>query len=339
MPKILGTEDLRARIRKDPAGVYFFFGEEERLKQMYLARLQESVENAAFNTAKLTLSDAPLAALEAEISVLPFLSERRFVRVDGLITAKLSASQEARFFALLENAPAYLILVFFFPAASVPDAKLQESTLFSGLPENVCAVRFARRTAAELVRYMDGRFQKRGISVPEQVLRELVLRCDQDMTHLERAGETLIAYAAAKKEPITIKTVDAFLPEKLDSRLYRLSDAVQAANAAAALSEYASLRAQDTDEYRICATVARAVGILHALRTADRDTALSVLGVKSFRYGDMAAQARRVSSAAFCEASALCLDADAKLKNTSLNPDVVLQELIVRVCGILKQGA
>ena len=347
MPPVLGAKELKQRLAAHPAGVYFFFGEEEHLKRVYLSRFKALVrENAEFNTAALTLKEGEgLGGLAAELGAVPFLSPLRFVGVWGLELHKLSEKESEEFCRLISACGEDQIVIFYFYECDLPFSgniprtakRLNTLPVYKNLPENAVVVNFTHPTPAELYAYYEAKFAHRNVKAAPEVVRLFCARGAGDMTLLENESEKLIAYAASHAGEITREMVDEALPETDESMLYKISDAVENADVSRALNEYRILRGMKFDPIPILATLARCVSTLHlAAACPSVQTLVEAHGIKDFRAKKLVGTAKKYTKKALREAQELCLGADKTLKNTSLDPDVVLQECIVRICRTLK---
>ncbi len=321
-------------------GVYFFFGEEEHLKQVYLSRLRAQVDE--FNTKKITLTPEDwYAQLSAEIGQVSFFSARRFLEIRALPLPYMNEKEAQQLAALLSSVDDDLILVCYFFECDIPftgniprtQKRLLNLPAFKNLPESVCVVNFQHPTASECVYYYDAKFKSRGVSAERAVLELFCSRGKNDMSLLENESEKLIALAGVSGGVLTREMVEEALPQASESMLYRLSDAVEGADAKRALEEYRILRAMKFDPIPILATISRTIVNLRLVQaTTDGKTLEETFGIKGFRQKKLITAARRVSPQALNECAELCLNTDMKLKNTSLSADVLLEEVLVKIC-------
>ena len=223
-------------------------------------------------------------------------------------------------------------------SGNIPRAqkKLKDTLFFKNLPENVTVVNFTHPTPAELSAYYESKFRSRGIAAHKETVSLLCARAAGDMTLLENESEKLIALAAATDGVLTEQMVDEAIPALTETMIYKLSDAVESCDASRALAEYNTLRAMKFEPIPLLASVSRALSNLALARDGISEAeAEKTFGLKPFRTSALVSRAKNMREEDIREAILLCSEVDYRLKNTSLEEDVLLQELLVRVCAVL----
>ena len=340
------AQELKARLASSPRGAYLFFGEEEHLKRVYLSRFRALVtENPEFNVTVLDLKEGDVVSqIRAETDRLPFLSDVRFLEVRSLLPHRLTDREAEELLALLSAVPEDLILIFYFFECDVPfsgniprtQKKLKDTLFFKRLPENVTVVNFTHPTQAQLFAYYDSKFRSRFVRAEKRIVELFCSRGAGDMTLLENESEKLIALASATGGVLTEQMVDEALPALTETMVYKLSDAIESCNARAALSEYNTLRNMKFEPIPLLASIARALSNLALVRGGiSEGEAEKTFGLKPFRTKTLRARAQKMRAEDIEQCLLLCSEADQKLKNTSLDEDVLLQALLVSVCRIL----
>ena len=346
MPTVIGAKECKARLSAQPTGAYLFFGEEEHLKRVYLSRFRALVtENPEFNTTRLEVGESdPIGEVAYEMGRLPFLSEMRFLDVRGLALHRLSDKEVERFHALLSDCPPDLIVVFYFFECDLPFAgtipksqkKLKDLPVFQNLPEGVTVVNFTHPTASELFAYYDAKFKSRKVSASREVVELFCARAKGNMKLLENESEKLVALALSGDGVLTREMIDEALPELSETMIYKLSDAVENADAARAISEYRILRTMKFEPIPLLASLARTVANLSIARgTLSEMEAEKQFGIKPYRFRALKARAAKLSPSSLASCQAMVSDVDRNLKNTALDADVMLETLIVRLCTTL----
>ncbi len=344
--RVIGAKELKARLAASPRGAYLFFGEEEHLKRVYLSRFRALVtENTEFNVTVLELKEADvLSQLQAEFDRLPFLSDVRFLEVRALLPHRLTDREAEAVCALLETVPEDLIVIFYFFECDVPfsgniprtQKKLKDTVFFKTLPENVTVVNFTHPTPLELSAYYESKFRSRGISADKATVALLCARASGDMTLLENESEKLIALAAATGGVLTEAMVDEAIPALTETMIYKLSDAIESCDGARALAEYNTLRKMKFEPIPLLASIARAVSNLAIARGGISEAeAEKTFGLKPFRTRALVSRSGKMREEDIRSALLLCREADYRLKNTSLDEDILLQGLLVSLCRLL----
>ncbi len=340
---LIGAKELKARLSAHPTGAYLFFGEEEHLKRVYLSRFRALItENAEFNSTVLEVGENdPVSQIAAEMDRLPFLSELRFLEVRSLALHRLSEKDVVRLHALLAKCPEDLIVIFYFFECDVPfsgnipktQKKLKDLDVFKNLPENVTVVHFTHPKTGELLQYYDAKFKSRGVSAARDVLELFCTRGAGNMTLLENESEKLIALASASDRCVTRAMVEEALPALTETMVYKLSDAIESADAARALKEYNTLRAMKFEPIPLLASISRAVANLLLVKgSLSEEEAEMKFSLKPFRTRALKTRAAKMQKEDLVSAQLLCSETDRKLKNTSLDADLLLTTLIVSLC-------
>ena len=338
MPVILDDEGFAARLKTHPAGVWFFFGEEEFLKRRAARRLEELItENEAFNVQRLTLSakDDCVRAVQGALSEIPFLSEYRYTRIDHCAFWLLNRSEGEAFCAALRQAPEDQILVFFYPAneASIQKdsgSKVTSSYVYSHLPENACVVEFKRKSPEFLAGYLRKKLEKSGVTIASDAALNCAVRCECALERIETILPALIARAQTSGGEVTSSILDEYTVETPEQKVYLFTGAVQEKKLNESIRFYEKLRASKIEPILLCAALNRAFLNLIAVKSG-------APGVqKQFRISDypyklLQANARLWTQAELQNALKLCMRADTLMKNTSLDPDGILKEMLVRI--------
>lgn len=342
---VIGAKELKARLASSACGGYLFFGEEEHLKRVYLSRFRALVTSCPeFNVTKLVLpQDGAISVLSGEVARLPMLSDIRFVEAHGLLLHQLTESEETALLALMEDLPSDLILILYFHECDVPfereiprtKKKLKDLAVYQRLVECATVVNFTHPTTAELVAYYGAKLKSRGISAERELLTQLALRTGGDMTRMENESETLIALAAEAGGVLTRALLDSVLPPPDDARYYYLTDALEQCDGTRALSEYQSLRAQKNEPIPILSSVAKSLAYQLIAKEGGLTPpeAEQEYGIKAFRYQKLCRSTERVSRAHLCDCLQECTRLDRLFKSTALPADVLMTELILKICS------
>lgn len=222
---------------------YLFEGEEEYTKESALSQLRSKVLQGEFASLNETVLIDPSAAdLIAYGETLPFLADRRLVLVresawfsqgrgakDEEKAGKTdgSADEVADY---LENLPDSLCLVFFVRGKANATRKLYKRIQKLG-----GVVSFDPLDQRTLIKWITQEMRRYGKQVERQVAEQLVFAAGRDM-HVLSQEIAKLAAGSGEAPSVTAADIESLTFKTSEYKVFDLSDAVVAGNAAKALS-------------------------------------------------------------------------------------------------------
>ena len=206
MNTVIKEVDFRREIKSDPRSCYFFFGEEDYLKNAAVRTAYAALGgDPAFDIFNYTVIDGrdytPDRLLDA-LAPPPMAAERKLVVLQGLDFAGI---KQADFQALCEVLGTledydYNTLIITTAADGFDPgnyAKGKPSAQFKELSELAVPVLFERSTPAKLAAWAQKHFAAHGAVASPQIAQQTVDYCGRDMFTLASEIEKIACYALA----------------------------------------------------------------------------------------------------------------------------------------------
>ncbi|BBL78976.1 DNA polymerase III subunit delta [Rubrobacter xylanophilus] len=300
--------------------VYLLLGDDEERKLRGLERLRRGRQPQTFDAAE----DGPEAVVSACGSYSLF-GGGAFVVVRNLDA--WNAAQKSVITSYLENPSPETDLVLL-------GGRLGARERLLAAAKRVGEVHvFERPTGKALVRWVTDRARKMGLELPEEVARELALRCSEDKLRLLGELEKLALYVPEGKVA-TRKDVEALCPPDVEANIFSFVDALSSGNSRRALPPLEHLLAAGEPPQRIAYMARRQFRLVSRTRAllargVSRPELARELGVPPFVARKLEEQARVLEERNLERALALMLHLESGLKGRSSLPEGLQVELAV----------
>ena len=183
---------------------YFFFGEEDYLKQHYLNELRRRYADSEMNHIKISAIDSfrdALEKLQDASATPPMFSSAKLIELHEIDFSKLSAQELC---ALSEAASACKsygdnILVLYAPAESLDlGLRPEQHPVYKALCEDLLPVHFAFQPKTKLKSWVQRHAQKEGITILPEDIDFLIDYCSRSMFLLDSEIRKLCIYAKSQ---------------------------------------------------------------------------------------------------------------------------------------------
>lgn len=261
----MNINELKASISEGNfKNVYLFYGEEEYLIRLYIARIKEAViSNPALSDLNLiTLSEFDIKEFEENINTLPAFSDKKLIIFDetGVFKAPLKADKEYLEEALL-NIPDYVTVIF---RETSIDARLKK--LIGTVEKSGAAVKFDYMTEKQLKTWISSMAAKQSKKISNETMEYLISCTGSSMSVIENEVSKLCSFA--KEQIITREDVDEIVTKSIENRIFELSEAILKKNSGKAIEIISDLRALKEEPVKITALIAKNLCDLYKLKTA-----------------------------------------------------------------------
>ncbi len=323
----------------DPAAalpcVLLLHGEEEYVKEEALRRLRPRVLAPGMESLDEFALDGQGTAqqMREACETPPFASERRLVllRDPPFLAAARPAEEEARRAAeYLPGAPGSCLLVLYLRGTA--DARRR---VFTAADKLGAVVPFPPFSQEEAARYLTREAQKEGKTLQRAAADALVERAGVSLTLLRGELHKLCAFTGDRPE-IGLSDVEAVCVRSTQASVFRMVDELLAGRPADAYHTEAELSYADRSPVGRLALLTRAVRLSYDARALldggmpPRDVG-AALGLSRYA-ADMAVQkARRRPLAYWRQALALCVAAEADIKQGRMDDDFAYALAIARL--------
>ena len=243
------TMDYGAELKKlradGPARVYMLRGEEDFLRDSYLAELKHlCVEEGteAFNYHRLTGAALDMPALTEAVEAMPFMGERTLTEVRDFDINKTSAYDPEALKALVSDVPDWATVVFVFGPEYAPNGTF---AAVKAIRKAGVDLEFLPPPESQLIPWVKKRVSALGKQIDSATASYLLWVCGTRMNTL--IPELLKIAGAAEGAEITRRDIDAVAKRTPETTVFNLTDALGAKEYDKAAALLADLLA-DPDE-------------------------------------------------------------------------------------------
>lgn len=328
--------------------LYVLYGEESYLVKQYaekLCRRAMGEDDAldSFNLHRFDGTRCDFDEIEEAAEALPLMAERTCVMVRDYDVAAHGDSHE-RLVTLCQQPSDSCVLIFYYDAVSVsPTKNARWKSLLAAAEQSGAVVKLDRRTPEEIVRMLVAGATRRGCTMRPDAARLLLEWCGNDLNLLLCELDKLAALAGGGE--IDRPLVERAATRNLESRVFDLSKAILAGQYTRAYEVLHALFAQKEDPIMVNGVLASAWADLYRVKVAEAagEQPTAVAGVypgykgKEFRLRNAARDASRLSVATLREGLEVLVEADRRLKFTSANPHIVLEETAAHLILLTRQ--
>ncbi len=354
--------ELRADI-KSPAGIYFFYGDEDYMKNHYAAQIKKALLTAPgfepFNYVRFDDDSYDPEAIRAALLAPPVMSEKKLVDITIANLPKLLNEKErAALLTMLEEtlspendtsdggsfslfggsaSPSEFAVVILRIAADGFDAGTPKrpSAFLKTASAFMKPVQFDFQSDARLVRWIERHFAEYGLTVPQPVAMRILNTCGRSMFRLSGELAKTAAYVASSgRTEVTPADVDATVTLTDEDDAFLLANCVLEGNIPAALDALAVKMRRREEPILVLTQITRVFCDLAAAAHALEDGVSAadfakIMKMHSYKAGLYLSAAKTKPVAYFDRAVARCAEADRKMKSTPLGY-AIIERLI---CG------
>ena len=328
-----------SRLRADgPARIYLLRGEEDYLRDRFLAALREQCVDEgteAFNYRRLDGPGLDMTALRDAAESMPFMGERTLTELRGFDINKTSGYDPEQLKAFAADVPDWATVAFVFSPGYAPDSRLGA---VKALKKNGVDLEFTAPAETELTRWVQRRAAELGRDIDGGTAGYLLWVCGTRMNAL--IPEITKIAGAAKGGAITRADIDAVARRAPETTIFQLTDALGAKRYDTAMALLADLL-NDPDEppQKQIAMVSEQLRRLYIARVAadfrQPDSFITdcvpELAGRSYPLRLLKNTCRSFTRARLARAVRLCADCDLGMKSNGPEPAALMKELIVRL--------
>ena len=336
------TLDYGAEIRKlraeGPRSVYILWGEEDYLRDSYLAELKKlclAEGTEAFNYHRLQGPGLDMGALRQSAEAMPFMGERTVTEIRDFDVNRPGSYDPEALKAILADVPEWATLVFVFSPGYSPDKRL---AAVKAMKKAGTEIAFVSPDEAELRRWVIRRVESLGKKIDPATAGHLIWVCGGRMNGL--IPEILKITAYVQGDAVRPEHIDAVAKRAPETTVFNLTDALGAGDYDRSAALLADLLAdRDETPHGLIAMIGEQFRRLYAARLAadtGRGAAFITACIPELAAGSypmrMCQRAcGRFSAARLARAISTCARCDYAMKDTGGEPEALLKELILRL--------
>ncbi len=330
--------ELKALRQNGPGRVYILRGEEDYLRDSYLAELkklclEEGTE--AFNYHRLQGPALDMDALRRSVEAMPFMGERTLTEVRDFDVNRTAAYDPEQLKAFLEDVPEWATVAFVFSPGYAPDARLTPVKAMKKAGKDLA---FSSPGEGALIRWVVRRAEDLGKTIDPPTASYLIWVCGDRMNALIPEILKIAGYAAQKS--ITRADIDAVAKKAPETTIFNLTDALGAGRYDEAARLLADLLAdKDEPPQKQIAMISEQFRRLYVARVAADSgqgeayitACVPELAGRSYPLQLVKNACKRFSAERLARAVSCCARCDYAMKDTGGEPEALMKELLVRL--------
>jgi len=345
---ILSYPEFRQRLSRDNvAPVYLFFGDEPFLMERALAEIVGLVVDPQLRDVTISVFEADSVdqkTICSEARTVPFLAAKRLVVVRKAHRLELR-SRKAPVALYLDNPCSTTCLVLI--AAQMGERqkkgetrdtrKKRQSKLVSLAGRHGVVVNFPALNAREVIRWVEGEVARLGKKISPRAAAELQQLAGKSLSQVNNELQKVVTYVGAK-ERIDHHDVIAAVSDVHHETTYALADAFGDQNVVEAL-EVLDILIRDGEKattilWRMNWQLNRLYTALMLLEQGIKPQEIArQLRVMPFYRRRFFEQTRKFTMERLRKLFQVLVDAELQLKSTSIDPRLLLELVIVKMCG------
>ena len=337
-PRLDYGAELRRLRAEGPARLYMLRGEEDYLRDSYLAELsrlcvEEGTE--AFNHHRFRGPGLDMEAFRDAVEAMPFLGERTLVEVRDLDINKTSGYDPELLKSILTDLPDWATVVFLFGPGYSPDGKL---TAVKTIRKAGVDLEFTSPGEGDMIKWVRKRAEALGKRIDGGTASYLLWVCGSRMNTL--IPEITKICGAAAGEEIARADIDAVAKRAPETTIFMLTDALGARQYDKAASLLADLLA-DRDEppqkqiYMVSESFRRLFAMKTAMDFGKPDSfftdCVPEAGGRPYLLRQYKNACRNYSRERLARAVRLCVECDFGMKDNGPDPEELMKELLLRL--------
>jgi DNA polymerase-3 subunit delta len=327
----------------DEAALNVFYGQEVYLVKHYADKLVSfcvGCEDREFNLTKFE-GNPDLTDLSEAVSAVPFFGNRRMILLNDF-NPETDAAYMRKFTEIIKGIPAGNIVLIYETGIEL-DVKKAKTKKFTEEAETLGRVcEFKRLPPLKAAGFAVNIAETQGVTLSRTNALYLSERVMHDLTQLENEVMKLCAYAKSDKtsgNEITKEMTDALVTERLDVKIYSLTDAVTSRNYARSYRLYRELTEEDYNPIVILGALSGTFTDYYRAKLAAENGKTAKEAANDFMYaanrtwalGKAFSAVRNISMKHIKHCIKVLFETDYKLKSSPLNPDILAEKAITEI--------
>lgn len=335
---------LKAAIKaRNPARLYFFYGEETFLLQHYVQQLRKILTDdltESFNFHKLTAETFDVRSFADAVENLPMMAETTFVWVDDIDIFKLNEADRIKIVEILGDIPEYCTVVFTYVTTQWNPDKRQKK-LWDVIEKNGTLVAFEKQERRDLIAWITRHFAANGKKIPQELCSYLIDLTGGTMTAL--AGEIAKISAYSGADTITRSDIDAVTEPVLDAVVFQITNCLSEGAYGPALEKLRQVLKMQEEPVNILGAIGAHLRRLGTARTLldngkNLGDLMRLCGMSEYAAKKTLKAASGVTTQFCAKAAELVLETDRKMKTSYDTPERLLEMLLLQLSQEAKYG-
>ena len=333
-----GLQELKTALKAAaPEKLYFFYGEEDYLKEYYFSALKKKLLGGAmeeFNYRRISAEEMSMETLSLAVDALPMLADRVLVKVEDYDPFRAAEAERERFIERISDLPDSCCLIFYYDTIPYkPDGKMKKLT--AAIETYGHPVEFYKQSSRELGEWITRHFRSEGKTIRPDVAEYLIFLTGGGMHALDGEIRKLSAYCPGQE--IRKEDIDAVTEPTLTAAAFDVTDAMEAGNGDAVLQHLHTMLRMQEDPLAILASVGthfRRLLAAKTVRAAGGGAAelMPMVGSGSEYYVKKLLRQADGLDEAFCRQAVLdCFETDKAFKSYAQDNVMLLEVLLLKL--------
>lgn len=237
------------------------FRVKERARE-FVVKFIEKHDPAKLNVDEIVFGkkdDLNLPCVADAMTASPFLSRRRMVRIDGILSFVTTKPEAEPWVKVLSSIPESTIVVL---VDAISIEKIEKTELFKQMSSHADVHRYAMPmlSGMELQLWVQQRAKIHGATLVPAIADELIRRVGNDTWRLE--GEIAKLAAFAGDAPVDSAMIGAIVSSEYAEDMFGMIDAISGGRPAFALKKLAEERSAGADNFPLFGMLARQIRLL-----------------------------------------------------------------------------
>lgn len=345
MPKITEAELKKQIKNKNFSPVYLIYGSEQMFVKKYTEMLTKTVAGkhpSDFNY-HIFSGVFELDDFAASLHMIPFMSEYNCVLATDIAFDEMDKSSINRLSDIVSAEHEGTVLIISMPSYIPIKNKTDYDKLVKKVEKIGTVCEFAKLNQSMLEKYVAKWANENGKMISHINAAKLISYCGDDLNMLHNEIDKISSYA--KGEEITLEDVEKLAAVTLETKVYALSDAVLKGDGQKAYQSLDLLFYQKEKPAHILRAMSDSYVDAYRIRVANECGVLLKDVAADFAYRNRAFvldKANRatayVSTEALRKSLDVLIEAEMRLKTTSVNIRIYMEQIIARLLLIAKEG-
>lgn len=201
--------------------LYFFCGEEEYLKELYIGRLIDAAVDESSRSFNFFVfkEQCEIKDIVSSVENVPVFSEKKVVYLDNLELFKRDASFRDALTECVGDLPPYTILI-------IREKKTDEKTkLGKAIKKNGEIIKCDYPSDSDMRAFIASQFKKQGKKISVSNANKIISECERDMNTVVNLISSVSSYMKESEE-VTEEILDKFIIRSINSEIYYFTDSV-----------------------------------------------------------------------------------------------------------------
>lgn len=344
-----GVDFIKEEIKKGPSGVYFFYGEEDFLKQHYLHEIESVIvgDVSDMNYTRLTNDEFAPSALEEALgtgvmydlmSMMADTDEEKNNKLIELYEVDFKAMKQSDFSATLkllkESVDEETVVVIFSTEAELPQYSKAHQTIIKEISKISKAVCFPYETDRKLCIWLSKIAMKSKLTISPDVAQLIIARVGHSMLVLKNELDKLISYVVSHgRTEISREDVPQICVANKEISPFDFTNALIKRDFNAAFYILADMKSRTEEPIVILSTVAKVISELIGVRGCmdqgmTRDEISAKYTMHEYRTKLYIEALKNTSTAKLFEIAQSASKADFMMKTSSVDGFTIIERLI-----------